>query len=137
MRKTRQNRLSNLSLDQFLSKAHSTIELRETSDGDETHQEATLAASEKAQGLSERTTETIEKLRLRNIGFRSLTESIDTTTAQGVLIFHMFRALAEFERALIRERTRAGLKSATQEFNSLVNQREAAEAYVKSQAHGG
>ena len=56
--------------------------------------------------------ETIEKLRLRNIGFRSLTESIDTTTAQGVLIFHMFSALAEFERALIRERTRAGLKSA-------------------------
>ena len=47
--------------------------------------------------------ETIEKLRLRNIGFRSLTESIDTTTAQGVLIFHMFSALAEFERALIRE----------------------------------
>src|SRR5208337_4494648 len=56
--------------------------------------------------------ETIEKLRLRNIGFRSLTEAIDTTTAQGVLIFHMFSALAEFERALIRERTRAGLKSA-------------------------
>src|SRR5450755_1684404 len=56
--------------------------------------------------------ETVEKLRLRNIGFRSLTESIDTTTAQGVLIFHMFSALAEFERALIRERTRAGLKSA-------------------------
>src|SRR5271167_5091788 len=42
--------------------------------------------------------ETIEKLRLRNIGFRSLTEAIDTTTAQGVLIFHMFSALAEFER---------------------------------------
>src|SRR5271154_6562017 len=56
--------------------------------------------------------ETIEKLRLRNIGFRSLTESIDTTTAQGVLIFHMFSALAEFERALIRERTRAGLAAA-------------------------
>jgi DNA invertase Pin-like site-specific DNA recombinase len=56
--------------------------------------------------------ETIEKLRLRNIGFRSLTEAIDTTTAQGVLIFHMFSALAEFERALIRERTRAGLAAA-------------------------
>ena len=53
--------------------------------------------------------ETIEKLRLRNIGFRSLTEAIDTTTAQGVLVFHMFSALAEFERTLIRERTRAGL----------------------------
>src|SRR5208283_5018717 len=56
--------------------------------------------------------ETIEKLRLRSIGFRSLTEAIDTTTAQGVLIFHMFSALAEFERALIRERARAGLAAA-------------------------
>ena len=56
--------------------------------------------------------ETIEKLRLRNIGFRSLTEAIDTTTAQGVLVFHMFSALAEFARALIRERTRAGLVAA-------------------------
>ncbi len=56
--------------------------------------------------------ETIEKLRSRNIGFRSLMEAIDTTTAQGVLIFHIFGALAEFERALIRERTRAGLAAA-------------------------
>jgi|SRR5208337_1036609 len=56
--------------------------------------------------------ETIESLRLRGIGFRSLTEAIDTTTPQGVLVFHMFSALAEFERALIRERTRAGLKAA-------------------------
>ena len=56
--------------------------------------------------------ETIESLRLRGIGFRSLTEAIDTTTPQGVLGFHMFSALAEFERALIRERTRAGLKAA-------------------------
>jgi DNA invertase Pin-like site-specific DNA recombinase len=56
--------------------------------------------------------ETIEMLRSRNIGFRSLTEAIDTTTAQGVLVFHMFSALAEFERALIRERTRAGLAAA-------------------------
>ncbi len=56
--------------------------------------------------------ETIEKLRLRNIGFRSHTEAIDTTPAQGVLVFRMFRGLAEFERALIRERTRAGLAAA-------------------------
>jgi DNA invertase Pin-like site-specific DNA recombinase len=56
--------------------------------------------------------ETIEGLRSRGIGFRSLTEAIDTTTAQGVLVFHMFSALAEFERALIRERTRAGLAAA-------------------------
>jgi DNA invertase Pin-like site-specific DNA recombinase len=53
--------------------------------------------------------ETIEKLRVRSIGFRSLTESIDTTTPQGLLVFHMFSALAEFERSLIHERTRAGL----------------------------
>jgi DNA invertase Pin-like site-specific DNA recombinase len=56
--------------------------------------------------------ETVETLRLRNIGFRSLTESLDTTTAQGRLVFHMFGALAEFERSLIRERTEAGLAAA-------------------------
>jgi hypothetical protein len=44
--------------------------------------------------------ETVEKLRTRGIGFRSLTEAIDTTTAQGRLVFHMFSALAEFERRL-------------------------------------
>jgi DNA invertase Pin-like site-specific DNA recombinase len=53
--------------------------------------------------------ETVENLRVRGIGFRSLTEALDTTTAQGRLVFHMFGALAEFERSLIRERTRAGL----------------------------
>ena len=56
--------------------------------------------------------ETIETLRVRDIGFRSLTEALDTTTAQGRLVFHMFGALAEFERSLIRERTQAGLAAA-------------------------
>jgi DNA invertase Pin-like site-specific DNA recombinase len=56
--------------------------------------------------------ETIEALRLKGIGFRSLTEALDTTTAQGRLVFHMFGALAEFERSLIRERTQAGLAAA-------------------------
>jgi DNA invertase Pin-like site-specific DNA recombinase len=56
--------------------------------------------------------ETIEDLRVRGIGFRSLTEVLDTTTAQGRLVFHMFGALAEFERSLIRERTQAGLAAA-------------------------
>jgi DNA invertase Pin-like site-specific DNA recombinase len=56
--------------------------------------------------------ETIEKLRVKGIGFRSLTEALDTTTAQGRLVFHMFGALAEFERSLIRERTQAGLAAA-------------------------
>lgn len=48
----------------------------------------------------------------RGIGFRSLQESIDTTTSGGKLIFHVFGALAEFERDVIRERTQAGLKAA-------------------------
>ena len=57
--------------------------------------------------------ETIERLRVRGIGFRSLTGlAIDTTTAQGLLVFHMFSALAEFERSRFRERTRAGLAAA-------------------------
>jgi len=43
------------------------------------------------------------------ISFRSLTESIDTSSASGRLVFHIFGALAEFEHALIRERTIAGL----------------------------
>lgn len=56
--------------------------------------------------------ETVAQLEASGIGFRSLTESIDTTTAGGKLIFHIFGALAEFERSVIRERTRAGLKAA-------------------------
>lgn len=54
----------------------------------------------------------IRDLELRKIGFLSLTESIDTTNAGGKLIFHIFAALAEFERNLISERTKAGLKAA-------------------------
>lgn len=56
--------------------------------------------------------ETIEDLERRDIGFRSLTEAIDTTTASGRLVFHVMGALGEFERNLIRERTRAGLDAA-------------------------
>ncbi len=56
--------------------------------------------------------ETVATLRDRGIGFRSLTEQIDTTTPGGKLIFHVFGALAEFERDLIRERTHAGLAAA-------------------------
>jgi DNA invertase Pin-like site-specific DNA recombinase len=48
----------------------------------------------------------------RGIGFRSLQESIDTTTPGGKLVFHVFAALAEFERDLVRERTGAGLAAA-------------------------
>jgi DNA invertase Pin-like site-specific DNA recombinase len=56
--------------------------------------------------------ETITKLNNRGIGFKSITESIDTTTSGGKLIFHIFGALAEFERDIIRERTQAGLTAA-------------------------
>jgi len=53
--------------------------------------------------------ETITDLEEKGIGFRSLQESIDTTTSTEKLVFHIFSALAEFERNSIRERTQAGL----------------------------
>ena len=56
--------------------------------------------------------ETITTLNNRGIGFKSITESIDTTTSGGKLIFHIFGALSEFERDIIRERTQAGLSAA-------------------------
>lgn len=54
----------------------------------------------------------IKDLNAKNIGFKSLQENIDTLTAGGQLIFHIFGALAEFERELIKERTQARLKAA-------------------------
>jgi DNA invertase Pin-like site-specific DNA recombinase len=54
----------------------------------------------------------IEDMAEKGIGFRSLTEGMDTTTSGGKLIFSIFGALAEFERSLIRERTVAGLAAA-------------------------
>ena len=51
----------------------------------------------------------IDELTSRGVGFRLLTESIDTTTATGRLVLHLFGALGEFERDLLRERTAAGL----------------------------
>lgn len=56
--------------------------------------------------------ETISTLEARGVGFWSLTENIDTTTPGGRLIFHVFGALGQFERDLIRERTKAGLVAA-------------------------
>ena len=56
--------------------------------------------------------ETVAALESRKIGFKSLSESLDTTTSGGKFFFQVFGALAEFERNLIRERTQAGLKSA-------------------------
>ena len=54
----------------------------------------------------------VSQLKARGIGLKSLHESIDTTSSSGKLIFHVFGALAEFERNLIRERTQAGLAAA-------------------------
>jgi DNA invertase Pin-like site-specific DNA recombinase len=56
--------------------------------------------------------ELVQGLQARDIGFRSLQEQIDTTTSGGKLVFHIFAALAEFERDIIRERTHAGLAAA-------------------------
>lgn len=54
----------------------------------------------------------VEQLDKQEVGLKSLQESIDTTTAGGRLVFHLFGALAEFERTLIRERTQAGVNAA-------------------------
>ena len=56
--------------------------------------------------------EAITKLNNRKIGFQSITENLNTSTATGQLVFHIFGSLAEFERNLIRERTVAGLEAA-------------------------
>jgi DNA invertase Pin-like site-specific DNA recombinase len=56
--------------------------------------------------------DTVTDFEERGIGFKSLTESIDTTTSGGRLVFNIFGALAEFEREIMRERTKAGLTAA-------------------------
>jgi len=55
---------------------------------------------------------TVNDLKERGIAFRSLTEQMDTTTPQGEFLFHVFGALAQFERSLTQERVRAGLAAA-------------------------
>jgi len=54
----------------------------------------------------------VGELEGRRVGFRSLKENLDTSTAGGKLVFHVFASIAEFEREIIRERTMAGLKAA-------------------------
>src|SRR5829696_3961311 len=56
--------------------------------------------------------DTVTALQERGVGFKSLQESIDTTTSGGKLVFHIFGALAEFETTIIKERTQAGLQAA-------------------------
>src|SRR6202795_1362064 len=55
---------------------------------------------------------TVNELKKRGIAFRSLTEQMDTTTPQGEFLFHVFGALAQFERSLTQERVKAGLAAA-------------------------
>jgi DNA invertase Pin-like site-specific DNA recombinase len=55
---------------------------------------------------------TVNELKTRGIGFRSLTEQMDTTTPQGEFLFHVFGALAQFERSLTQQRVKAGLAAA-------------------------
>jgi len=54
----------------------------------------------------------VGELENRGVGFRSLKENLDSSTAGGKLVFHLFASIAEFERELIRERTMAGLEAA-------------------------
>ncbi len=75
---------------------------------------------------------TVEDLEARGIGFRSLTEAIDTTTNGGRLVFHIFAALAEFERGIIRERTMAGLEAAKARTD-----RRTAAGHERGRRHGG
>ena len=61
---------------------------------------------------------TVNELKERGVAFRSLTEQMDTTTPQGEFLFHVFGALAQFERSLIQERVRAGIGDGHLTFNS-------------------
>ena len=56
--------------------------------------------------------DTVNQLKDRGVGLKVITQNLDTTTPSGNLVFHIFGALAEFERLLIKERTNAGLASA-------------------------
>jgi DNA invertase Pin-like site-specific DNA recombinase len=77
----------------------------------------------------------IDELAARGVGFRSLCDNIETTTAGGKLIFHIFGALAEFERSLIGERTKAGLKAARKRGKRLGRPQSLTEAQLSHAAH--
>jgi DNA invertase Pin-like site-specific DNA recombinase len=74
----------------------------------------------------------VSALKERGVGFVSLCEAIDTETASGRLLFHVMGALAEFERALISERTRAGMFAARERGAPLGRPRRLASAQVKA-----
>ena len=66
--------------------------------------------------------ELVERFKGQGVGFHSLTDGIDTTTTGGKLVFHIMGALSEFERDLIKERTKAGMKAAKNAVNMSDNQ---------------
>jgi DNA invertase Pin-like site-specific DNA recombinase len=73
----------------------------------------------------------VTRLEAKAIGFRSLSEAIDTTTASGRLLFHIVGAIAEFERNLISERTSAGMAAAKARGRHLGRERKMTEADVR------
>ncbi len=75
--------------------------------------------------------DTVELLDARSVSLRSLTESIDTSTANGRFFFHIFGALAEFEQSILRERTLAGLEAARQRGRTGGRPRAMSEAAVR------
>ena len=74
--------------------------------------------------------ETMQALAERGVGFQSLSDGIDTTTSGGRLVFHIFGAIAEFERDLIQERTIAGLQAARRRGKKLGRPRALSEEQV-------
>lgn len=77
----------------------------------------------------------VHALGLRGVGFQSLTEAINTTTAGGKLVFHIMGALAEFERALIAERSQAGMQAARRRGKHLGRPRKLTREQVAHAAH--
>jgi len=74
----------------------------------------------------------VTSLEDRGVGFRSITESIDTTTSGGKLVFHIFGAMAEFERNLISERTKAGLEAARKRGRGAGRKRKLSDSQVEA-----
>lgn len=80
-------------------------------------------------------TKLLEEFAKNGVGFSSVTEHIDTSSAGGRLIFHVMAALAEFERALISERTRAGMACAKASGKSIGRRRSLSEEQLEEASH--
>jgi CheY-like chemotaxis protein len=102
----------NLGADDYLIKPSGTNELKAALNYIRKGDTLVVWKLDRLARLMRRLIETVEDLQAHSIELRSLTESIETATPGGRLVFHIFGALAEFERAVIRERTSAGLQAA-------------------------